>query len=101
MLALATNGPGSMVGFDYARTFNPAERIGVATGIVNGGGFAASMSLIALVGVVMDLQGDFRWAFAVQYPIWLLGAVQVIRYRARARRRATLHPAPAPAPAPA
>ncbi|XVQ86311.1 MFS transporter [Microbispora siamensis] len=101
MLALATNGPGSMVGFDYARTFNPAERIGVATGIVNGGGFAASMSLIALVGVVMDLQNDFRWAFAVQYPIWLLGAVQVIRYRARARRRATLHPAPTPAPAPA
>ncbi|MEV4454851.1 MFS transporter [Microbispora sp. NPDC049633] len=101
MLALATNGPGSVIGFDYARTFNPAERIGVATGIVNGGGFATSMSLIALVGVVMDLQNDFRWAFAVQYPIWLLGAVQVVRYRTRARRRAAVDPTPVPAPVPA
>lgn len=88
MLALATNGPGSVLGFDFARTFNPAERIGVATGIVNGGGFLASVSVIALVGVAMDLQGDYRWAFAVQYPIWLLGVVQVVRYRARARRLA-------------
>ncbi|WP_311932077.1 MFS transporter [Microbispora sp. H11081] len=99
-VALATNGPGAVIGFDYARTFNPAERIGVATGIVNGGGFAATMCLIALLGIIMDLQGDFRWAFAVQYPIWLLGAVQVIRYRARARRAALRTPAvPATAPA--
>ncbi|GAA4198060.1 MFS transporter [Microbispora amethystogenes] len=83
----------------YARTFNPAERIGVATGIVNGGGFAASMSLIALIGVTMDLQGGYRWAFAVQYPIWLLGAVQVMRYRTRARRRASTPLTPTPAPA--
>lgn len=26
-----------------------------------------------------------RWAFAMQYPIWLLGVVQVLRYRRRAR----------------
>jgi MFS family permease len=93
MVALATNGPGSMIGFDYARTFNPAERIGVATGIVNGGGFVASMSVIALIGVSMDLQGDYRWAFAVQYPVWILGAVQVLRYRTRARRLPRLRPA--------
>ncbi|MEU8194281.1 MFS transporter [Microbispora amethystogenes] len=99
MVALATNGPGSIIGFDYARTFNPAERIGVATGIVNGGGFAASMSLIALIGVTMDLQVGYHWAFAVQYPIWLLGAVQVMRYRTRARRRASAPLTPTPAPA--
>ncbi len=85
-IVLATNMPGSVIGFDYARTFNPTERIGVATGIVNGGGFVASMLVIALIGVSMDLQGDFRWAFAVQYPVWILGAVQVLRYRIRARR---------------
>ena len=51
VLVLALGGPGSMIGFDYARTFNPAARIGVATGIVNGGGFAATMSLIALIAV--------------------------------------------------
>ncbi|WP_329426652.1 MFS transporter [Streptosporangium sp. NBC_01495] len=92
VVVLAANGPGSMIGFDYARTFNPATRIGAATGIVNGGGFVASVSVIALIGVTLDLMGDnglddFRWAFAAQYPIWALGAVQVVRYRGKARRR--------------
>ncbi|GAA3421900.1 MFS transporter [Streptosporangium vulgare] len=92
VVVLAANGPGSMIGFDYARTFNPATRIGAATGIVNGGGFVASVAVIALIGVTLDLLGGtgldaFRWAFATQYPIWALGAVQVVRYRGKARRR--------------
>ncbi|MEU4832349.1 MFS transporter [Streptosporangium sp. NPDC023615] len=91
VLALGTNGPGSLIGFDYARTFNPVTRIGAATGIVNGGGFVASVSVIALIGVTLDVIGDesldaFRWAFATQYPVWALGIVQVLRYRAKARR---------------
>ncbi|GGL03629.1 MFS transporter [Sphaerisporangium melleum] len=91
VVVLAWNGPGSMIGFDYARTFNPSARIGVATGIVNGGGFTATMSLIALIGIALDLAGGtglsaYRWAFAVQYPIWAIGAVQVLRYRRKARR---------------
>src|SRR6186997_2271761 len=32
VLALAANGPASAVGFDFARTFNPATRLGAATG---------------------------------------------------------------------
>ena len=32
-------GPGSMIGFDLARTFNPPSRLGTATGMVNVGGF--------------------------------------------------------------
>ncbi|WP_250562429.1 MFS transporter [Sphaerisporangium fuscum] len=88
---LAWNGPGSMIGFDYARTLNPAARIGMATGIVNGGGFTATMSVIALIGIALDLRGGtdlaaYRWALAVQYPLWILGAVQVLRYRGKARR---------------
>lgn len=91
VVVLAANGPGSLIGFDYARTFNPAARIGAAIGIVNGGGFIASMALIALIGVILDLRGqatldDFRWAFAAQYPLWALGAAQVLRYRGRTRR---------------
>jgi MFS family permease len=91
VVVLAWNGPGSMIGFDYARTFNPAARIGMATGIVNGGGFTATMAVIALIGVTLDLRGGigldaYRWAFAVQYPIWILGAIQVLRYRGKARR---------------
>ena len=46
---MSANGPGSVVGFDYARTENEAERIGSATGIVNVGGFVASLLTIALI----------------------------------------------------
>jgi hypothetical protein len=42
VVVLASNGPGSLMGFDYARTENEAERVGSATGIVNVGGFVAS-----------------------------------------------------------
>jgi MFS family permease len=97
VLVLTVNGPGSMIGFDYARSFNPADRIGGATGIVNVGGFVASILLIVAVGVLLDLQtapgadhpslGAFRWAFAVQYVLWGVGAAQVYRYRRTTRRR--------------
>ncbi|GHH71936.1 MFS transporter [Streptosporangium violaceochromogenes] len=95
VVVLAANGPASLIGFDYARTFNPVARIGAATGIVNGGGFVASVALIALIGIVLDVLGEttldtFRWAFAVQYPIWALGVAQVLRYRGRTRQRLRL-----------
>ncbi|MEO3778926.1 MFS transporter [Micromonospora sp. B11E3] len=114
VLVLAVNGPGSAIGFDYARTFNPASRIGSATGIVNVGGFVASIVLMLAVGVVLDLAtpagrsapdlAAFRWAFAAQYALWALGAVQVLRYRNAARRllhaaAAPAQPQPAPPPA--
>ncbi|MEU4644818.1 MFS transporter [Micromonospora sp. NPDC023814] len=98
VLVLAVNGPGSMIGFDYARTANPVNRIGSASGVVNVGGFLASIVLVLAVGVVLDLAtpagraapdlAAFRWAFAVQYALWALGAVQVLRYRNAARREA-------------
>ncbi|MEU1604535.1 MFS transporter [Micromonospora matsumotoense] len=97
VLVLALNGPGAVIGFDYARTFNPVHRIGSATGIVNVGGFVASIVLVLAIGVVLDLTTPagagappldaFRWAFAVQYLLWAVGAVQVLRYRNAARRR--------------
>ncbi|MFG3701074.1 nitrate/nitrite transporter [Micromonospora sp. NPDC047620] len=100
VLVLAVNGPGSMIGFDYARTANPVNRIGSASGVVNVGGFLASIVLVLAVGVVLDLAtpaglaapdlAAFRWAFAVQYALWALGAVQVLRYRNAARREAAV-----------
>ena len=103
VVVLAVNGPGSMIGFDYARSFNPAGRLGGATGIVNVGGFCASILMIIGIGVLLEVLtpdgaahpslGAFRWAFALQYALWLLGAVQVIRYRNAARRElASRHP---------
>jgi MFS family permease len=86
VLALASNGPASMIGFDYARTFNPAPRLGSASGIVNVGGFVASLVVILLIGLVVTTLGSFTWAFTVQYPIWALGVLQVLRYRRDSRR---------------
>ena len=92
VLSMAANGPGSAIGFDVARTSNPAGR--QRGRIVNVGGFTASFVTIGLIGIMLTLLADgpttydestFRWAFAMQYPIWLLGVVQVLRYRRRAR----------------
>jgi hypothetical protein len=87
-----------MIGFDLARTFNPPTRIGSASGIVNTGGFIATLTAVALVGVVLDHVAPagpstwnvdaFRAAMTVQYPVWALGIVQILRYRRRARRAA-------------
>jgi MFS family permease len=97
VLVLATNGPGSMVGFDYARTFNPPSRLGSASGIVNVGGFVASLTTILLVGLVLDATSgggptsytmhDFRLAFCVQYAFWVGGLLMVLRVRRQLRRR--------------
>ena len=97
VLVLGTNGPTSMIGFDFARTENPATRLGSASGVVNVGGFVASLLAMLGIGVVLDLLtpggstdwslGAFKAAFAVQYAVWVLGAVQVWRYRQRVRAR--------------
>lgn len=89
----AACGPGSMLGLDYARTFNPATRFGAANGIVNTGGFIATLICIGAIGVVLDLSaggapqaiGDYKWAFCVQYLLWGVGVIQILRYRRRAR----------------
>jgi MFS family permease len=89
---MATGGPASMVGFDLARTFTPAEAMGRANGVVNIGGFVASLTTMALIGILLDLTaggdayalGDFRVAMSAQFLVWSLGAVQIVRYRRKA-----------------
>jgi len=97
VIVLGTNGPGSMIGFDYARTWNPAERQGSASGVVNVGGFVASLLTILAVGAVLDLLTPgastdysldaFRAAFSVQYLFWAIGFVGVLRHRRQLRER--------------
>jgi sugar phosphate permease len=94
VFAMASGGPTSMIGFDLARSFTPAEVSGRANGLVNIGGFSASLLTMALVGLVLDLRepagqtaydlGDFRVAMSVQYVFWALGVFQVLRYRRKA-----------------
>ncbi len=93
VLATATGGPASMVGFDLARSFTPLESLGRANGLVNIGGFVASLLTMALVGVILDLRqpggmgaydlDDFRAALSVQYFFWAVGVLQILRYRRR------------------
>jgi MFS family permease len=97
VVVLGTNGPGSMIGFDYARTENPAERLGSASGVVNVGGFVAALLTILAVGIVLDVLTPgastdygldaFRVAFSVQYVFWGLGLVGVLRHRRLLRVR--------------
>jgi sugar phosphate permease len=97
VLVLGTNGPGSMIGFDYARTENPVERAGSASGVVNVGGFIASLCTVLAIGFVLDALTPgtstdysldaFRAAFAVQYVFWALGLAGVVTHRRQLRAR--------------
>lgn len=100
LVVVAIGGPGSLIGFDFARTFNPSASQGAASGFVNVGGFAASVVLLLLVGIALDLLSpssapeslyawqSFRIAFAVQFPV--IGAIVVAMLLARRRTRRRL-----------
>ena len=98
MIILAAYGPASAVGFDFARSFNPETRLGAASGIVNMGGFTASLITIFAIGVILDARApdgqfdiyDFKAAFCFQYLPWAFGVVSLWRARrlARAEMRA-------------
>jgi MFS family permease len=90
VVVLGSNGPGSMIGIDFARTHNPSTRLGSASGIVNMGGFLASLVVIAGIGGVLSALGvgpssasltDYKAAFCVQYPLWAVGVALVTRHR--------------------
>lgn len=105
MVIIALGGPASLIGFDFAREFNPQRSLGSASGIVNVGGFTASFVMMLLVGLVLDLidrtaggRGvpaelysfdSFRVAFLVQYVVVGTGVLFLMNARRRTRR--TLH----------
>ena len=92
VIVIGTGGPGSMIGFDFARTFNPRSRQGAAVGIVNVGGFVASLLVAWAIGVVLSRAGGytpeaFRAAWTVQYAVWAFAVVAVLGSRRLARRK--------------
>ncbi|MFK0002578.1 nitrate/nitrite transporter [Paenarthrobacter sp. NPDC090522] len=100
VVVLAVGGPGSMIGFDFARTFNPSHRIGTATGIVNVGGFIAALVAIYLIGLVLDVLNasgfsngvlyglaPFRIALSIQFVLLALGTVLILLTRRKVRRQ--------------
>jgi MFS family permease len=91
VIVLAAGGPGSVVGFDIARTSNPRPNLGLAQSIVNLGGFLASLLVLATMGAVLSALGGFtpeafRVAWLVQYPVWLFAVVGIVVTRRKARR---------------
>jgi MFS family permease len=91
IVVISVGGPGSMVGFDFARTFNPSATLGTAQGMVNMGGFVASLLVMQAMGLILDAAGDFsfesfRLAWTVQYAIWVLAVVGILITRRKARR---------------
>jgi MFS family permease len=97
VVVLGMGGPASVVGIDIGRTSNPAASLGVAQSIVNMGGFSASLTLLAGMGVVLDLAGGFtadgfRLAWLLQYPLWAVAVVGVLRTRRTARAAALRSP---------
>ncbi|WP_370146670.1 MULTISPECIES: nitrate/nitrite transporter [unclassified Kitasatospora] len=94
LFVMGSNGSASLVGLDYARSHNPAHRLGTASGIANMGGFIATMLTLLGIGVLLDLLspgggGDtypaaaFRGAFCWMYVPLVLGTVMILRLRAR------------------
>lgn len=82
---LGACGPASLIGFDFSRPANPPERQGTASGIVNMGGFVASMLTLLLVGVLLDATGgNYRAAFSVVYVLAAVGLSQILRLRKKA-----------------
>ncbi len=96
LVVMPLGGPASMISFEVSRSHTPRSFSGFGTGLVNTGGFTASLLVILLVGLVLDLQGAgspedyslgaFRVAFAVQIPFWLLGLTMVAVEHRRTKR---------------
>lgn len=94
VVVISVGGPGSMVGFDFARTFNPRATLGTAQGMVNMGGFIASLVIMQAMGLIIGAAGgysfgSFRVAWTVQYAVWVLAVVGILITRRKARRAMT------------
>jgi len=98
LVVIGAGGPGSLIGFDFARTTNPLYALGSANGFVNVGGFAASFVMIYLIGVLLDWRSHlastglytldgFKVAFAIQYVIVGIGVLFLLSARRRTRKR--------------
>lgn len=99
MVVIAAGGPASVIGFDFARTFNPPRVLGTATGLVNTGGFIGAFVTIYVIGFIMDMlhkaNGSvaelynlpaFRVALSFQFVMALLGMAFMVIERRKARR---------------
>ena len=86
---MGAGAPTSAVAFALARDYNRPSLVGTATGVVNVGGFAATMATSLLIGLILDVAGStpngFRLALLALIGVQGFGTVQVLRWWLRAR----------------
>ncbi|HUY51059.1 MAG TPA: MFS transporter [Streptosporangiaceae bacterium] len=86
----AVGGPASTIGFSLARDYNSHRVVGTASGVVNVGGFSATILASLLVGGVLDLIGRtdvpaYRFAFGCAVAVQVLGTASAVRWWLRVR----------------
>ncbi len=94
IIVLAIGGPSSMVGFMLARDYNPRHRISTATGLVNAGGWVASVIGVLSVGQILDFvepgvktTTGYRWAFVAILVSTAFGLFRLLVWWLRVRRQ--------------
>jgi MFS family permease len=83
VMIIGVGGPSSMISFDYSKEAFSANELGATNGLINVGGFLASLTMMWIVGLSLDLQGGanlytlehFRVAFALQLVVTGIGLV--------------------------
>jgi MFS family permease len=83
VLISATGSAASMLAFDLARDANPPSRGGMASGVVNIGGFSAAMTASLSAGALLDAAGghydapSFQLAFVPITCMIVIGSVRM------------------------
>jgi MFS family permease len=88
-------GPASMAAFALARDYNPARIVGTASGVVNVGGFVATVIVSVAFGVVLDRSGGsgahgMRVALAVPVLVQTVALLLVLLWYLRVRALAVV-----------
>jgi MFS family permease len=86
----ALGGPASMAAFALARDYNHSRTLGTASGVVNVGGFVATVIIALGIGWALDAQGGttpehFRWAVLVALGVQTLGTMRMAEWLFRLR----------------
>jgi F0F1-type ATP synthase assembly protein I len=87
---MALGGPASMTAFALARDYNHSRTLGTASGVVNVGGFVATVVIALGIGWVLDLLGgttahSLRWAVLVAVAVQVFGTIRMSVWYRRVR----------------
>lgn len=94
-VSISLCGPGSLVGFDLVRTHAGDMVSGISNGIVNSGGYLASLISVGLVGAFLTLglevfdmsnRAAFRFAMSSHVILWTVGIVGIVIFSRRHRK---------------